>query len=105
MVFEVFAAFHTKTDFIYNLPNASVSQQKVILEEALKKSLFDFGVEVSPQDKIMTLSTCCRRIVPTYPNGYRFVVMGRLVEKGKLLTYDRDISENPIALTQNNIYD
>ncbi len=105
MVFEVFAAFHTKTDFVYNLPNASIFQQKVILEEALKKSLFDFGVEVSPQDKIMTLSTCCRRIVPTYPNGYRFVVMGRLVEKGKLLEYNRDISENPTALTPNNVYE
>ena len=105
MVFEVFAAFHTKTEFIYNSPNPSNSQQQAILEEALKKSLFDFGVEVSPDDRIMTLSTCCRRIVPTYPNGYRFVVMGRLVEKGRLLTYERAVTDNPSALTPDNIYE
>lgn len=105
MVFEVFAAFHTKTDFIYNLPNASKAKREAILAEALTKSLFDFGVDIDPEDRIMTLSTCCRRIVPTYPNGYRFVVMGRLVEKGKLLTYERSICENPTALTVNNIYE
>lgn len=105
MVFEVFAAFHTKTDFVYNVPNPGREQQAEILAQAMKKSLFDFGVEVSPDDRIMTLSTCCRRIVPTYPNGYRFVVMGRLVEAGKPLTYDRTVTENPTALTPDNIYE
>lgn len=105
MVFEVFAAFHTKTSFCYNQPNADESTEAKILEEAMHKSLFDFGVEVLPGDKIMTLSTCCRRIVPTYPNGYRFVIMGRLVESGSLLSYDRTVTENPTALTPNNIYE
>ena len=105
MVFEVFAAFHTKTSFVYNVPNPTREQQTAILEEALTKSLFDFGVEISPDDRIMTLSTCCRRIVPTYPNGYRFVIMGRLVEAGRLLEYDRTVAENPTALTCENIYE
>lgn len=105
MVFEVFAAFHTKTSFVYNLPDPSRSQMEDILAEAKKKSLFDFGVEVSPDDRIMTLSTCCRRIVPTYPNGYRFVVMGRLVEKGRPLEYRRTVTENPTALAPWNVYE
>lgn len=106
MVFEVFAAFHTKTSFVYNLPDPSRGQMEAILEEAGKKSLFDFGVEVTAEDRIMTLSTCCRRIVPTYPNGYRFVVMGRLVEKGRPLQYEgRTVAENPSALTPRNIYE
>ena len=45
----------------------------------------------------------CRRIVPTYPNGYRFVVMGRLVEKGRVLDYDRTVTDNPTALAPWNI--
>ena len=104
-VFEVFAAFHTKTEFAYNIANPTKEQQRAILEEAKKKSLFDFHVDVNENDRIMTLSTCCRRIVPTYPNGYRFVIMGRLVEKGKLLDYDRKVEVNPTALTKTNIYD
>jgi len=106
MVFEIFAAFHTKTSFVYNTPEPSRSQMESILAEAKRKSLFDFGVEVSPDDRIMTLSTCCRRIVPTYPNGYRFVVMGRLVEKGRVLNYDhRTVTDNPTALAPWNIYE
>lgn len=105
MVFEVFAAFHTKTGFTYNRPNPTAEEEAAILTEALGKSLFDFGVEVGPSDRIMTLSTCCRRIVPAYPNGYRFVVMGRLVEKGRALEYDRTVTENPDALTPWNIYE
>lgn len=106
MVFEIFAAFHTKTSFVYNIPNPSRSQMEAILAEAEKKSLFDFGVEVTADDRIMTLSTCCRRIVPTYPNGYRFVLMGRLVEKGRVLNYDdRTVTENPTALAPWNVYE
>lgn len=105
MVFEIFAAFHTKTSFVYNTPDPSRAQMEEILAEAKKKSLFDFGVEVGPGDRIMTLSTCCRRIVPTYPNGYRFVIMGRLVEKGKVLNYDRTVTENPTALAPWNVYE
>lgn len=105
MVFEVFAVFHTKTSFYYNLPNPTYEEQAAILKEAKHKSLFDFGVEVSPSDRIMTLSTCCRRIVKSYPNGYRFVVMGRLVEKGVPLHYERTVTVNPTALTPQNIYE
>ena len=47
----------------------------------------------------------CRRVVPTYPNGYRFVVMGRLVEKGRVLDYDRTVTDNPTALAPWNIYE
>ena len=101
-VFEVFAVFHTKTDFIYNRPDPSYDEMSAILTEAKEKSLFDFNVEVSPSDRIMTLSTCCRRIVPTYPNGWRFVVMGRLVEAGKPLNYERTVTENPTAVTPQN---
>lgn len=105
MVFEIFATFHTKTDFVYNTPDPSRSQMEAILAEAKKKSLFDFGVAVTADDRIMTLSTCCRRIVPTYPNGYRFVIMGRLVEKGRILNYDRTVTENPTALAPWNVYE
>lgn len=105
MVFEVFAAFHTKTSFVYNQPDPTRAEMEAILAEAKKKSLFDFGVEVTAEDRIMTLSTCCRRIVPTYPNGYRFVVMGRLVEAGRVLNYDRTVTENPTSLRPGNVYE
>lgn len=105
MVFEVFAIFHTKTSFVYNVSNPTEKQMGNIISEAKKKSLFNFNVEVVPKDRIITLSTCDREIETKYPNDYRFVLMGRLVEKGKLLNYERDVEVNPTALTINNIYE
>ena len=105
MVWQIFAVFHTKTDFNYIRPNPTQKQMDEILAEARQKSLFNFDVEVSDTDRILTLSTCCRRIVPTYPNGYRFVVMARLVEKGLPLTYDSPIAENPGGLSPANVYE
>lgn len=104
MVWEIFAVFHTKTDFVYNRPNASASERMDMIRQAREKSLFDFDIEVSENDNILTLSTCCRRIVPTYPNGYRFVIMARLVDKGVALTYDTAVTENPNGLSPWNVY-
>lgn len=105
MVWEIFAVFHTKTEFNYIRTKPSTDQLEEILTEARQKSLFNFDVELGQSERYLTLSTCCRRIVPTYPNGYRFVIMARLVEKGKPLTYDTAITPNPTALTPDNIYE
>jgi SrtB family sortase len=105
MVWEIFAVFHTRTDFYYIQPNPTDSQFLDIVEEARYKSLFNFpDVEVTEDDKILTLSTCCRRIVPTYPNGYRFVIMAKLVDKGAPLLRTANVEENPTGLSPWNVY-
>ncbi len=105
MVWEIFAVFHTRTDFYYIQPNPTSSQFLDIVEEARYKSLFNFpDVEVTEDDKILTLSTCDRRIVPTYPNGYRFVIMAKLVDKGAPLLRTANVEENPTGLSPWNVY-
>ena len=105
MVWEIFAVFHTRTDFYYIQPDPSDAEFEAIVAEARQKSLFTFPeAEVGEGDKILTLSTCDRRIVPTYPNGYRFVIMAKLVEKGAPLARTAVVEENPAGLSPWNVY-
>ena len=105
MVWEIFAVFHTRTDFYYIQPNPTDEEFREIVEEARYKSLFTFpDVEVGEGDKILTLSTCDRRIVPTYPNGYRFVIMAKLVDKGEPLLPAANVEENPTGLSPWNVF-
>lgn len=72
-VFSVGCA-DTTTDFdcIYADPKDDAYQ--TILDKALSRSVYDFGVEVSTQDQILTLSTCTG-YTPT-----RLLVIAKLVD-------------------------
>lgn len=79
LTFEVFAVFSAYTSFVDKYliyPNAGKAKREYVVEEALKRSEFDFGVEVSPDDKIITLITCSYRY--TDDGTGRYIVMGRL---------------------------
>lgn len=76
--YKVFAAFYTHqnwTDYIYAYPDAQKFAN--VISTAKSKSLHNFGVNVSTNDKIITLSTCTRMMGAT--DQYRFVVMAKLV--------------------------
>lgn len=82
LVWEIFAAFFTTTnhDYINPLDNASESQVQKFLDEARARSDYDYNVEVSTDDKLLTLSTCVYKLSPgRYPNEYRYVLMAKLV--------------------------
>ena len=82
MVWQVFAVFYTDIGFNYIEPNPTSTDFLNIITDARKRSQFNFDVDVTANDKILTLSTCTYHIVPTYPNDYRYVVMAKLLPKG-----------------------
>ena len=93
MVFEIFAAFYTDTNFYYidNAPNDS--DYATLIKEAKLRSTNTYDVTPTTSDKILTLSTC------TYKYGsrtdQRYVVMGRLLPANAELKETANVSVNP----------
>ena len=100
--FKIFACFITNINpesdngqmFNYMVPRFSTDASfNGFVEEAKKKSIIDTGVDVQPDDKILTLATC------TYDfSNARFVVMGRLLrpnESNKVDTSKASLNPSP----------
>ncbi len=81
MDWEVFAVFYTEKTFSYidAEPEGGVEQLAKACQE---KSLYDYGITVGPEDKILTLSTCTVKY-GAEDNNHRFVVMARLLPEGQ----------------------
>ncbi|WRS27071.1 class B sortase [Oscillospiraceae bacterium MB08-C2-2] len=92
MRFQVFAAFYTEIDFYYNNSAPTTDELKAIISSARNRSLHDYDIQVSGDDKIVTLSTCTRVFGKT--DRQRFVVMGKLV----------DSTAQNVTVTANNDY-
>ena len=74
--FKVFAVcFTTDLNFYINCNNINVAS---VANRAKSMSLFNFGVDVGANDKIITLSTCTRYFSGMGANQ-RFIIMGKLV--------------------------
>lgn len=85
MVWEIMAAFYTTTNHDYIDPMEGWTREQVqhAIDEAKARSLYNYDVEVSPDDKFLSLSTCVYDIAGgVYPNKYRFVIMAKLVDDG-----------------------
>lgn len=76
MDWQVFAVFYTDTgfDYIAAEPEGGVDR---LAAEAKQKSLYDYGVAVGPEDRILTLSTCSIR--DGSDGTHRLVVMAKLL--------------------------
>lgn len=97
MAWEIFAVFDTHTNFIYNVPDPSEDDFESILQGARERSIYNYDVEVSPEDTIATMSTCIYKYNGKslgYPNNYRYVVMGRLVPLGEQLKDEANFTIN-----------
>ena len=81
LVWRVFAVFYTHTSFRYIATHPSDTEFDRIVEKARQGSLYDFDVEVTRDDRILTLSTCSVKHGTT--GEYRFVVMARLLRQGE----------------------
>ncbi len=80
MQWEIFAVFYPHVSLDYIKTNLSGDELTALAQEAVNQSIYDYGVTVRPDDKILTLSTCTIK----YGEGdtqHRFVVMGRLLPK------------------------
>mgnify|MGYP001028915615 FL=1 len=77
MTWEVFAVIYTNTSFSYINAEPEGGAQ-ALAQAAMEKSIYDYGVSVGEEDKILTLSTCSVRDNPQ-DRSQRFVVMARLL--------------------------
>lgn len=93
--FLIFAVFYTdiKSDtyFPYNATDVSGNSMMWLINKAREASLWTYPVEVTGDDKIITLSTCSTRYTAT--GGGRFAVMGKLVADSSLVSAE-EIHEN-----------
>lgn len=83
---EIFSVMDCEVNnevFYYiNANNPSDQEMTDIITQAQERSFFDYGIEVSAQDNILTLSTCTYKYTfpsGTYRDDVRFVVMARLL--------------------------
>lgn len=72
---QVFSAFYTDTSLNYIKVHLTPQEVTALTDEAVKNSVFDFGVGVSSNDKIITLSTCS--VKNGTDGNQRFVVMAK----------------------------
>lgn len=95
-IWKIFSVAYIETDakvFNHNSPNPTTATYKNILQEYKARSLFNTDVEVSTDDKILTLSTCTRKYPGIY-DAQRFVVVARLLRPG-------ETENDPITVTVN----
>ena len=96
MVWEIFAVFYTDIQFDYINPNPAASAYTGLIEKAKSLSIYDYGIDVTGTDKILTLSTCTYQLPNgtklSYPNNYRYVVMAKLVDAGTELKEEASLT-------------
>ena len=89
MVWQVFAVFYTNISFDYINPDPADATFGSLIKKAQDLSFYDYGIEVTGNDKILTLSTCTYRLADDtklhYPNDYRYVVMAKLLPADAVL--------------------
>jgi sortase B len=109
MAFEIFAVFTVnadQSDIYYNrcIADSASEEDKqkyidMVNEKILPRSKYDYGVELTTDDKIITLSTCIYTMdngyVTNYPNTYmRYGIMARLVDPSEKLKDKADFTIN-----------
>ena len=72
--FQIFAIYITTPDFDYIINNYVYPQNYTkFLAEVKSRSIYDFGVDVTNEDKILTLSTCAEN------GAKRIVIHAKLI--------------------------
>ncbi len=107
MQWKIFAVFITNADeneddgyiFNYIYPHLGGENFSGYISEVNKRTLYKTGVDVNSSDKILTLSTCSRKMdISGYKADARIVVAARLVRDGESSEVDTskaEINPNP----------
>lgn len=107
MQWKIFAVFITNADeneddgyiFNYIYPHLDGDNFSGYISEVNKRTLYKTGVDVSSNDKILTLSTCSRKMDTSDRRAdARIVVVARLLRKGESAVVDTskaEINPNP----------
>lgn len=111
LVWEIFAVFMgNRNDFAYNRNDLERNEfQKIVTEEVLPRSIYDYNVEIGEDDKFLTLSTCIYNLPDGTETGYpdthyRYGVMARLVGPDEVLKSTADFTENTDMLIDEDNY-
>lgn len=80
LAWQIFAVFYTTTDFDYIRVHLSPAEALKLGQEAQALSVYDYGVTLTAEDKLLTLSTCSTKFGTD--GNQRFVVMARLLPTG-----------------------
>ena len=94
MVWEIFSVFYTDVDFYYiDVDPSDDASYEYLINEARLRSEYIYDIDVTTDDKILTLSTCAYR----YPTDeeQRFVVMARLVPENEIKLNNVEINPSP----------
>jgi sortase B len=100
MIWEIFSVHYSNTSVYYNVPDPDDAAWAFLLQDAKARSLWDYDVDVSASDKIITFSTCIYDIdgIPLASDRdsiFRFVVMARLVDVNAPLKSEASFTRNP----------
>lgn len=91
LTFQVAAVFYTDAFFDYIEPFPEQDYYTTLAA----KNLYQFeNVTVSPEDRLMTLSTCAYKYDVNHTEEHRFVVVGKLLEEGQA-PITPVVAENP----------
>ena len=82
LLWQIFAVFYTDTSFDYIQVHISGDRMKEIADRAKSLSIYDYGIDITSKDKILTLSTCSDR--DGKDGTHRFVIMARLMPEAAL---------------------
>lgn len=93
MVWQVFAVSYADVGFDYIRPNLTGNEVVTLANEAKARSIYNYDVEVGPQDKILTLSTCTVKFGQR--NDIRFLIMAKLVPAEEKLVSQAAFTINP----------
>lgn len=82
MDWQVFAVFYPNVSMNYIKVNMTGDELVKLAQDAMDQSIYDYGITVGPNDKIITLSTCTMEYGANDIN-HRFVIMAKLVEENQ----------------------
>jgi sortase B len=111
LVWEIFAVFiGNRNSFAYNRNDLADEEiYRVVTEEVLPRSIYDYDVEIAEDDKFLTLSTCIYNLPDGTQTGYpdthyRYGIMARLVGADETLKDTATITENTDRLIDDDPY-
>ena len=98
-IFEIFAVFYSEavlSPVPYHYADYSPEDLERLVKDVKARSIFTYDVDVKPEDRLLTLSTCSYKY-GTYTQNpdQRYVVMARLVQKGEPYHETADLKRNP----------
>lgn len=91
---KTFSAYYSKNggSLWYIEPSPVTAEYQLMLDTARARSLYDYDVEVTTNDRILTLSTCTVGYGLQARSNYRFVIVAKLVEDPETNHIDKNAS-------------